>query len=142
MEIPMELSSLFVHGFPLKPLRLIPANVYQTGPFSSPVAAFITEIYKQLQPNSSDTTVLLLTQSSQQLSSGTPISVPSSQPSQAFRPSRSAVRMNTLWVPQPCAELDVPTLGDAHATVGAEIPPGLPALVRAVQACAHTNLLR
>ncbi|KAI0245799.1 hypothetical protein BJV78DRAFT_1107315, partial [Lactifluus subvellereus] len=64
------------------------------------VAAFIIESYKQLQPNSSDTTVLLLAQISQQLTalfSGTPIPVSSSQPSQAFRPSGSPVRVNTLW---------------------------------------------
>ncbi|KAI0245968.1 hypothetical protein BJV78DRAFT_1136304, partial [Lactifluus subvellereus] len=71
-----------------------------TGLFSATVAGFIIESYKQLQPNSSDTTVLLLAQISQQLaalSSGNSISVPSGLPSQAFRPSASAVRVNTLW---------------------------------------------
>ncbi len=86
---------------PLNPvwlLRLIFA--YQTGLFSATVAAFIIESYKQLQPNSSDTTILLLAQISQQLaalSNGTPISIPSTLPSQTFRPSASAVRVNTLW---------------------------------------------
>lgn len=71
-----------------------------TGLFSATVAAFIIESYKQLQPNSSDTTVLLLAQISQQLaalSNGTSISIPSTLPSQTFRPSTSAVRVNTLW---------------------------------------------
>ncbi|KAI9439503.1 hypothetical protein H4582DRAFT_1797974, partial [Lactarius indigo] len=71
-----------------------------TGLFSATVAAFIIESYKQLQPNSSDTTVLLLAQISQQLaalSNGTFITIPSTLPSQTFRPSASAVRVNTLW---------------------------------------------
>jgi Family of unknown function (DUF6535) len=75
-------------------------NDFQTGLFSATVATFIIESYKQLQPSSSDTTVLLLAQISQQLtalSSGTPISVPSGLPSQSFRPSASAVRVNTFW---------------------------------------------
>ncbi|KAH8983946.1 hypothetical protein EDB86DRAFT_2746910, partial [Lactarius hatsudake] len=73
---------------------------FQTGLFSATVAAFIIESYKQLQPNSSDTTVLLLAQISQQLaalSNGTSISIPFTLPSQTFRPSASAVRVNTLW---------------------------------------------
>ncbi|KAH8991296.1 hypothetical protein EDB92DRAFT_690566 [Lactarius akahatsu] len=71
-----------------------------TGLFSATVAAFIIESYKQLQANSSDTTVLLLAQISQQLaalSNGTSISIPSTLPSQTFHPSASAVRVNTLW---------------------------------------------
>jgi len=76
------------------------AYIYQTGLFSATVAAFIIESYKQLQPSSSDITVLLLAQISQQLaalSSGNPISIPPDLPGQAFRPSASAVRVNTLW---------------------------------------------
>jgi hypothetical protein len=64
------------------------------------VAAFIIESYKQLQPNSSDTVILLLAQISQQLSalsSGASISIPPGLPGQAFRPSVSAVRVNILW---------------------------------------------
>ena len=73
---------------------------YQTGLFSATVASFIIESYKQLQPDSGNTTVLLLAQISQQLaalSNGTSISIPSTLPSQTFRPSASAVRVNTLW---------------------------------------------
>lgn len=64
------------------------------------MAAFIIESYKQLQSDSNYTTVLLLAQISQQLaalSSGTPFSIPSGLPNQPFRPSASAVRVNTLW---------------------------------------------
>ena len=64
------------------------------------MAAFIIESYKQLQSDSSNTTVLLLVQISQQLaalSSGTPFFIPSGLPGQPFRPSASAVRVNTLW---------------------------------------------
>ena len=87
-------SASFLH------LRLISMNVYQTGLFSATVAAFIIESYKQLQPSSSDTTVLLLAQISRQLtalSTGTPIVVPSGLPSQSFRPPASAIRVNTFW---------------------------------------------
>ena len=73
---------------------------FQTGLFSATVAAFIIESYKQLQPDSGDTTVLLLAQISQQLaalSNGTSISIPSTLPNQSFRPSGSAVRVNALW---------------------------------------------
>ncbi|KAI0294089.1 hypothetical protein B0F90DRAFT_1758947 [Multifurca ochricompacta] len=71
-----------------------------TGLFSATVAAFIIESYKQLQPGSSDATVLLLTQISQQLaalSTGNTVSIPSGFPPQVFRPSASAVRVNSLW---------------------------------------------
>ncbi|KAI9511927.1 hypothetical protein F5148DRAFT_974518 [Russula earlei] len=71
-----------------------------TGLFSATVAAFIIESYKQLQPSSSDVTVLLLAQISQQLAtlnSGTPPSIPLALPGQTFRPSTSAVRVNILW---------------------------------------------
>ena len=73
---------------------------YQTGLFSATVAAFIIESYKQLQPSSSDTVILLLAQISQQLaalSSGASISIPPGLPGQAFRPSTSAIRVNILW---------------------------------------------
>lgn len=71
-----------------------------TGLFSATVAAFIIESYKQLQPDSSETMVLLLAQISQQiaaLSNGTSISIPSTLPNQTFRPTSSAVRVNILW---------------------------------------------
>jgi hypothetical protein len=64
------------------------------------VAAFLIESYKQLQPSSSDTVILLLSQISQQLaalSSGSSISIPSGLPGQDFQPSTSAVRVNILW---------------------------------------------
>ncbi|KAI0260414.1 hypothetical protein BC834DRAFT_1012336 [Gloeopeniophorella convolvens] len=71
-----------------------------TGLFSATVAAFIVESYQQLQPSSSDATVILLAQISQQLvaiSHGIPTTAPSILPSQSFRPSASSVRVNTLW---------------------------------------------
>jgi hypothetical protein len=64
------------------------------------VAAFIIESYKQLQSNSSDTTVLLLAQISQRLaalSTGTQFSMPYGLPGQPFQPSASAVRVNVAW---------------------------------------------
>ncbi|KAI9447645.1 hypothetical protein H4582DRAFT_1802685, partial [Lactarius indigo] len=69
-----------------------------TGLFSATVAAFIIESYKQLSPDSGDTTNVLLTQISQQLaniSNGalTNVAVQSSQP---FKPTASAVRINVL----------------------------------------------
>ncbi|KAI0268953.1 hypothetical protein BGY98DRAFT_324556 [Russula aff. rugulosa BPL654] len=71
-----------------------------TGLFSATVAAFLIESYKQLQPSSSDTVILLLSQISQQLaalSSGSSISIPSGLPGQDFQPSASAIRVNILW---------------------------------------------
>ena len=64
------------------------------------MAAFLIESYKQLQPSSSDTVILLLSQISQQLaalSSGSSISIPSGLPGQDFQPSASAIRVNILW---------------------------------------------
>jgi hypothetical protein len=64
------------------------------------VAAFLIESYKQLQPSSSDTVILLLSQISQQLaalSSGSSISILSGLPGQDFQPSSSAIRVNILW---------------------------------------------
>lgn len=46
-----------------------------------------------------------------------------------------------IVVPQSHPELDMRTSCDAHATVGAALPPGFSALVRALQAGAYTNLL-
>ncbi|KAH9071517.1 hypothetical protein EDB83DRAFT_2221031, partial [Lactarius deliciosus] len=71
-----------------------------TGLFSATVAAFIIESYKQLSPDSGDTTNALLTQISQQLvniSNGTPLTSVAAQISQPFRPTASAVRVNVLW---------------------------------------------
>ena len=68
----------------------------QTGLFSAVVATFLVVSYPLLQPNSTDTTNRLLGQISQQLSSnGT--SPSQSQSSAPFKPTASAVRVNTLW---------------------------------------------
>ncbi|KAH9173773.1 hypothetical protein EDB89DRAFT_1834628, partial [Lactarius sanguifluus] len=71
------------------------------GLFSATVATFIVASYQSLQPNSSDTAVLLLSQISQQLTAlanGTPSPPPLSLPDAAsFKPTPSAVRVNTLW---------------------------------------------
>ena len=72
----------------------------KTGLFSTTVAAFIIESYKQLSPDSGVTTNALLTQISQQLvniSSGTPLASVAVQSSQPFKPTASAVRVNVLW---------------------------------------------
>jgi hypothetical protein len=65
------------------------------------VASFSLVSYQQLQPSSSDTTNLLLSQISQQLSAlsnGTLTSASLSLPNQpSFRPTASAIRVNTLW---------------------------------------------
>ncbi|KAH9164082.1 hypothetical protein EDB89DRAFT_2078275 [Lactarius sanguifluus] len=71
-----------------------------TGLFSATVASFIIESYKQLSPDSGDTTNALLTQISQQLvniSNGTPLTGVAAQTSQPFKPTASAVRVNVLW---------------------------------------------
>ncbi|KAI9467387.1 hypothetical protein BJY52DRAFT_66733 [Lactarius psammicola] len=71
-----------------------------TGLFSATVAAFIIESYKNLSPNSGDTTNALLTQISQQLvniSDGTLLTSVAAQSSQPFKPTASAVRVNVLW---------------------------------------------
>ena len=69
--------------------------------FSATVATSIVASYPNLQPNSSDTTVLLLAQISQQLATlanGPPspsaVTLPDAT---AFQPTASAVRVNTLW---------------------------------------------
>jgi hypothetical protein len=64
------------------------------------VAAFIIESYKQLSSDSGATTVLLLKQISQQLSSlstTTQVSSPTPYRDSSFRPSPSAIRINILW---------------------------------------------
>jgi len=62
---------------------------------------FIIESYMRLQPDSSETTtVLLLAQILQLLaahSNVTSLAVPSTLPSQAFRPTASAVHVDVLW---------------------------------------------
>ncbi|KAI0273364.1 hypothetical protein BC834DRAFT_787880, partial [Gloeopeniophorella convolvens] len=72
-----------------------------TGLFSATVATFIAISFQDLQPDSGDTSVLLLLQISQQLaalSNGTSFPVSSSIPGQSdFKPSASAVRVNILW---------------------------------------------
>ncbi|KAI0054493.1 hypothetical protein BV25DRAFT_1816980, partial [Artomyces pyxidatus] len=72
-----------------------------TGLFSATVAAFIIESYKSLQPDSGDTTVLLLSQISQQLAAaanGTRLSLPSPGPDSApFHAASSSLRVNILW---------------------------------------------
>ncbi|KAF8266272.1 hypothetical protein EI94DRAFT_1586334, partial [Lactarius quietus] len=73
----------------------------RTGLFSATVATFIVASYPSLQPNSSETAVLLLTQISQQLyalSNGSPSPAPLTLPDlNNFQPTASAVRVNTLW---------------------------------------------
>ncbi|KAI0263088.1 hypothetical protein BC834DRAFT_828022, partial [Gloeopeniophorella convolvens] len=66
-----------------------------TGLFSAVVSAFIIETYKTLQPDSSDATVVLLTQLVQQ-SSGTPQTTPVPVPTQKFKASATAIRINIL----------------------------------------------
>ncbi|KAI9450062.1 hypothetical protein BJY52DRAFT_1358249, partial [Lactarius psammicola] len=72
-----------------------------TGLFSATVATFLVVSYQSLQPNSSDTAVLLLSQISQQLaalSNGTPSPAPLTLPdATSFQPSPAAVRVNILW---------------------------------------------
>ncbi|KAI0266202.1 hypothetical protein BC834DRAFT_986485 [Gloeopeniophorella convolvens] len=72
----------------------------KTGLFSATVAAFIIESYKQLSPDSGDTTVVLLTQISQQLvgiSNGTRLQDFTPPSNQAFTPPASAIRVNIMW---------------------------------------------
>lgn len=72
-----------------------------TGLFSATVATFIVASYQNLQPNSSDNAVLLLSQISLQLaalSSGTPSPTPLTLPdATSFQATPAAVRVNTLW---------------------------------------------
>ncbi|KAI9447634.1 hypothetical protein H4582DRAFT_11693 [Lactarius indigo] len=71
-----------------------------TGLFSTTIASFIIESYKQLSPDSSGMTNALLTQISQQLantSNGTPLASVVAPNSQPFKPTASAVRVNVLW---------------------------------------------
>ncbi|KAH9010112.1 hypothetical protein EDB85DRAFT_2161835 [Lactarius pseudohatsudake] len=64
-----------------------------TGLFSAIVAAFITESYKKLSPDSGDQTVALLTQLVN-ISTGAPAVVQNSPP---FRAPASIVRVNVMW---------------------------------------------
>ncbi|KAH9017271.1 hypothetical protein EDB85DRAFT_678763 [Lactarius pseudohatsudake] len=71
-----------------------------TGLFSATVATFIIESYKQLSPDSSNTTNALLIQLSRQLvniSNGSPLESVAAQINQPFEPTASAVRVNVLW---------------------------------------------
>ncbi|KAI0027517.1 hypothetical protein K488DRAFT_61299, partial [Vararia minispora EC-137] len=68
--------------------------------FSAILATFVVDSYKNLQPNSSDTTVSALTHISQQLAAGAdPSSNPGafSSPDPTFRAPTSAVVVNALW---------------------------------------------
>ncbi|KAF9556425.1 hypothetical protein CPC08DRAFT_694480 [Agrocybe pediades] len=73
------------------------------GLFLTSVTAFIVESYKNLSPDTGDTTVLLLIQISEQLAMLHPnntvaASVPlPALPQQGFTPSLSALACNTLW---------------------------------------------
>jgi hypothetical protein len=70
----------------------------KAGLFSTSVTAFIIESYKSLSAKSSDTTVDLLAQISQQLaaaSNGTHADALS--PPESFQPTPSAVRVNVFW---------------------------------------------
>ncbi|KAJ6480507.1 hypothetical protein C8R47DRAFT_599788 [Mycena vitilis] len=67
------------------------------GLFSASLTAFLIESYKTLNPDSGDTTALLLAQISQQLAAsanGTPFQIPPTAP---FRPPASSLVCNILW---------------------------------------------
>ncbi|KAI0067209.1 hypothetical protein BV25DRAFT_1819519 [Artomyces pyxidatus] len=71
-----------------------------TGLFSASVSAFIIEAYKNLNPDSGDTTVILLQQISQQFAAyanGTPIAPPQDVAQRPFKPSASMLRVNIWW---------------------------------------------
>ncbi|KAI0264887.1 hypothetical protein BC834DRAFT_237693 [Gloeopeniophorella convolvens] len=74
-----------------------------TGLFSAVVASFILVSYQDLQPDSSETTNLLLSRISQQLSAlstdnGTaPPSLTVDKIESTFSPSASAIRVNIMW---------------------------------------------
>ncbi|KAH9018359.1 hypothetical protein EDB83DRAFT_2298689, partial [Lactarius deliciosus] len=65
-----------------------------TGLFSATVAAFIIEGYKNLSPDSSNTTNALLTQISGQLATSVDATSIGNHP---FNPTASAIRVNVLW---------------------------------------------
>lgn len=79
------------------------ASPIQTGLFSATVAGFIIEGYKNLKPDSANTTVFILAQISQQLaglSNGTHVSAVDQAAVLAglpFSPSASAFWVNALW---------------------------------------------
>ncbi|KAJ7609285.1 hypothetical protein DFH06DRAFT_1308949 [Mycena polygramma] len=67
------------------------------GLFSASLTAFLIESYKTLNPDSGDTTALLLAQISQQLAAaanGTPFQIPPTPP---FQPPASSLICNVLW---------------------------------------------
>ncbi|KAJ7657251.1 hypothetical protein DFH06DRAFT_459601, partial [Mycena polygramma] len=67
------------------------------GLFSASLTAFLIESYKTLNPDSGDSTVLLLAQISQQLAAsanGTPFQIPPTTP---FKPPASSLICNILW---------------------------------------------
>ncbi|KAJ7657216.1 hypothetical protein DFH06DRAFT_459239 [Mycena polygramma] len=67
------------------------------GLFSASLTAFLIESYKTLNPDSGDTTALLLAQISQQLAAtanGTPFQIPPTTP---FQPPASSLVCNILW---------------------------------------------
>ncbi|KAH9167293.1 hypothetical protein EDB89DRAFT_132639, partial [Lactarius sanguifluus] len=69
-----------------------------TGLFAAALATFVIDSYKSLLPDTGSNAVAILTQISQQLSNGSRISAPAYvAPSSPFKPSTSAVWVNTLW---------------------------------------------
>ncbi|KAJ7670885.1 hypothetical protein DFH06DRAFT_980986, partial [Mycena polygramma] len=88
----MEGLLIFVRTSRLKNTRCA-----QAGLFSASLTAFLIESYKTLNPDSGDSTVLLLAQISQQLSAaanGTIFHIPPAMP---FTPPTSSVLCNILW---------------------------------------------
>ncbi|KAH9053310.1 hypothetical protein EDB87DRAFT_1569408 [Lactarius vividus] len=92
---------VFVSPAPLLLVHVHRINhILKTGLFSATVASFIIESYRNLSPDSGDTTNTLLTQISGQLfniSNGIPLTSVGVQSSQPFKPTASAVRVNVLW---------------------------------------------
>ncbi|KAI0266414.1 hypothetical protein BC834DRAFT_823710, partial [Gloeopeniophorella convolvens] len=76
-----------------------------TGLFSATVAAFTIESYKQLQPDSGNDTVFLLTQISQQLAASNSSQIPPFSPPPPFRAPRASIRLNVLWFLSLCLSL-------------------------------------
>ncbi|KAH9029297.1 hypothetical protein EDB83DRAFT_2654891 [Lactarius deliciosus] len=103
-----------------------------TGLFSATVATFIVASYQSLQPNSSDTAVLLLSQISQQLTAlanGTPSPPPLSLPRCGFLQTYPFCRARQhAVVHQSWHEHGLCVVGDSHAAVD---PPPKRARIRA-----------